>query len=153
MWQVPERYWVTSGAAEGGTELNAFDNALLSAGVGNLNLIRVSSILPKGALRMYERPSHLAEGTLAPTVYSVAESETAGQIISSCVGVGRSKDKYGVIFEHAGAMSAAHAEEIVRNQVEEAFARRGLDLHDLILESCEHRVEHFGCTVAAVMLW
>lgn len=153
MWQVPERYWVTSGAAEGGTELNAFDNALLAAGVGNLNLIRVSSILPKGAQRMYERPSHLVEGTLAPMVYSVAESDTPGQVIASCVGIGRSKDRYGVIFEHAGPMTAAEAEAVVRQQVEEAFARRGLDLHELILESCEHRVERHGCTVAAVMLW
>ncbi|MFN8532843.1 MAG: arginine decarboxylase, pyruvoyl-dependent [Dehalococcoidia bacterium] len=153
MWQVPERYWVTSGAAEGGTALNAFDNALLAGGVGNLNLIRVSSILPKGAQRMHERPSHLVEGTLAPVVYSVAESETEGQIIASCVGVGRSKDRYGVIFEHAGPMTARHAEAIVRRQVEEAFKNRGLDLEELILESCEHRVARYGCTVAAVMLW
>jgi arginine decarboxylase len=153
MWQVPERYWVTSGRAEGGTELNAFDNALLAAGIGNLNLIRVSSVLPRGATRMFERPAEFPEGTLMPMVYSVAESASKGAIIASCVGVGRSKDAYGVIFEHAGPMTAGHAEAVVRKQVEEAFAQRGLELHELILESSEHRVEHFGCTVAAVMLW
>ena len=36
----------TAGHAEGGTTLNAFDNALLAAGIGNINLIKVSSILP-----------------------------------------------------------------------------------------------------------
>ncbi|GIW09471.1 MAG: pyruvoyl-dependent arginine decarboxylase [Dehalococcoidia bacterium] len=153
MWRVPEYYWITAGAAEGGSELNAFDNALLAAGVGNLNLIRVSSILPRGARRMEGRPEHLVEGTLTPAVYSVAESSTPGQLIASCVGVGRSADQYGVIFEHAGAMTAGEAEAIVRRQIEEAFARRGLALHELVLKSCEHCVERYGCTVAAVMLW
>ena len=36
----------TAGHAEGGTALNAFDNALLAAGIGNINLIKISSILP-----------------------------------------------------------------------------------------------------------
>ena len=36
----------TVGHAEGGTPLNAFDNALLAAGIGNINLVKVSSIIP-----------------------------------------------------------------------------------------------------------
>ena len=45
--KTPNAIWASAGAAEGDTELNAFDNALLAAQVGNLNLIRVSSVLPK----------------------------------------------------------------------------------------------------------
>lgn len=40
------RYTLVSGVGSGNTELNAFDNALYNAGVGNYNLIKVSSILP-----------------------------------------------------------------------------------------------------------
>ena len=40
----------TAGNAEGGTSLNAFDNALLAAGIGNINLVRISSILPPDVL-------------------------------------------------------------------------------------------------------
>ena len=36
----------TSGHAEGGSSLNAFDNALLVAGIGNINLVKISSIVP-----------------------------------------------------------------------------------------------------------
>ena len=39
---------ITSGRAEGPTKLNAFDNALLNAKIGDINLIKVSSILPSG---------------------------------------------------------------------------------------------------------
>ena len=41
---------ITSGKAEGPSKLNAFDNALLDAGIGDVNLIKVSSILPKNTL-------------------------------------------------------------------------------------------------------
>lgn len=40
---------ITSGKSEGPTKLNAFDNALLDAGIGNVNLIPVSSIIPASA--------------------------------------------------------------------------------------------------------
>ena len=48
-WPTPNRLWLASGGAEGTTELNAFDNALLAGGIGNLNLIKVSSVVPQGA--------------------------------------------------------------------------------------------------------
>ena len=35
--KTPNAIWASAGAAEGDTELNAFDNALLAAQVGNLN--------------------------------------------------------------------------------------------------------------------
>lgn len=41
-------YTLVGGSGEGATRLNAFDAALLDAGVGNTNLIKLSSILPPG---------------------------------------------------------------------------------------------------------
>lgn len=46
MLQTPKKYFVTAGSAEGNNQLNAFDHALLKSGIGNLNLLRVTSILP-----------------------------------------------------------------------------------------------------------
>lgn len=40
------QYTLVSSVGSGSTELNAFDNALCNAGVGNYNLVKVSSILP-----------------------------------------------------------------------------------------------------------
>jgi arginine decarboxylase len=47
---------ITSGASEARTELAAFDAALLSAGVGNFNLIRLSSVIPAGSTIVEKRP-------------------------------------------------------------------------------------------------
>ena len=50
---------ITSGKSEGPTKLNAFDNALLDAGIGNVNLIPVSSIIPASA-KIVELPPILS---------------------------------------------------------------------------------------------
>ncbi|MCS7002155.1 MAG: arginine decarboxylase, pyruvoyl-dependent [Dehalococcoidia bacterium] len=153
MWNVPSYFWMTAGVAEGGTPLNAFDNALLAAGIGNFNLIRVSSVLPAKVKQAHCRPTQFPEGSLMPTAYQVAESATPGEIIAACVGIGRTPDDYGLIFELAGAMTADEAEQIVRQQIQEAFARRGIELAEMCVRSCQHEVVANGCAVAAVMLW
>ena len=150
-WPTPNALWVTAGAAEGTTELNAFDNALLAAGIGNLNLIKVSSIVPRGA-DLLDAPPVTAPGALAPTVYSVVHGDTAGETICAAVGIGIGKDSYGMIFEHHGT-SREETERIVGGMVEEGFARRSLPLERLVVHVAEHRVKRVGCAVAAVVLW
>ena len=46
--KTPTTHTFVSGASEGYTPLNAFDGALLAAGVGNTNLVKMSSIVPPG---------------------------------------------------------------------------------------------------------
>lgn len=152
MWRVPERLWVTSGAAEGGTPLNAFDNALLAAEIGNYNLIKVSSIIPQGA-RLQEVQPDLLAGALVPAVVAHLGSDQPGVEISSAVGLGFGRDSHGMIMEHSCIGPAERAEAEVRKMVEQAFARRGMDLHAVVIRSCSHRVVNVGCTVAAVILW
>ena len=74
----------TAGHAEGGTTLNAFDNALLAAGIGNINLIKVSSILPP-EVPVIELPK-IKPGALVPTAYAAMTSETPGETVAAAVG-------------------------------------------------------------------
>ena len=50
--RVPDVYWQCQGTAEGYTELNAFDGALLAAGIGDTNLLKISSIVPPAGQRV-----------------------------------------------------------------------------------------------------
>ena len=149
--QVPNAIWASAGAAEGDTELNAFDNALLAAQVGNLNLIRVSSVLPQDAT-VLEAPPQITPGSLVPTVYSVQVSAQAGETVAAAVGIGVADGSHGMIFESHGA-SRHQVEASVRQMIDAGFARRGLRLQEVIVRSIEHRVERIGCAVAAVVLW
>ncbi len=149
--QIPDAVWASAGSAEGDTELNAFDNALLAAQVGNLNLIRVSSVLPQDALVLVQ-PPQITPGSLVPTVYTVQVSTRPGAMIAAAVGIGVAEGSHGMIYESHGA-SQNEVEAAVRQMINEGFARRGLNLREIIVRSIEHKVERIGCAVAAVVLW
>ena len=150
-WSAPNVFWLASGSAEGATPINAFDNALLNAGVGNLNLVKVSSVVPTGAV-MLDQSIPIGPGTLVPAVYATRHSNVPGEYIASVIGIGLSEDSHGMIFEHSSD-SAEKAERAVRNMVEDAFNQRGMKLARLMIRMAEHRVESLGCTVSAVVLW
>jgi arginine decarboxylase len=149
--QIPNVIWASAGAAEGDTELNAFDNALLAARVGNLNLIRVSSVLPEHATVVHE-PLEITPGALVPTVYSVQVSAKPGDMVAAAVGIGVAEGSHGMIYESHGT-SVDEVEATVRQMIDEGFARRGLRLKEVVVRSIEHKVERIGCAVAAVVLW
>lgn len=90
---------ITSGKSEGPTKLNAFDNALLDAGIGNVNLIEVSSIVPPGA-KIIPLPK-FEVGSMVKCVLAKKISERKDDLISASVAVAMSKD-FGCIAEHSG---------------------------------------------------
>lgn len=151
MLPVPQRYFLTAACAEGESRLNAFDNALLAGRIGNVNLIRVSSILPPGAV--YDPRLELPPGALVPTAYGSIISETPGELIAAAVGVGLSENTFGVIMEFSGKCSREEAYENIDRMLEEAFKRRGMKLVEKKIAACEHRVVRIGCCLAAVPLW
>jgi arginine decarboxylase len=148
---IPNAVWASAGAAEGDTELNAFDNALLEARIGNLNLIRVSSVLPEGAA-VLDEPLTITPGSLVPTVYASHVSSRPGETIAAAIGIGVGDASHGMIYESHGR-SRFEAESAVRQMIDEGFTRRGLRLKNVIVRSIEHRVDRIGCTVAAAVLW
>jgi arginine decarboxylase len=142
----------TSGHAEGGTPLNAFDNALLAARIGNVNLVKVSSIVPP-EVSIIELPK-LQPGAIVPTAYSAMTSDVPGERIAAAVGYALPDDpgKNGVIMEFHGATSRRHAEDAIRAMLDEAFRVRGETIHEMRIFAVEHTVERVGCALAAIAL-
>ncbi|MCY0899007.1 MAG: arginine decarboxylase, pyruvoyl-dependent [Firmicutes bacterium] len=152
MLPMLHKFTVVAGAAEGPTRLNAFDHALLRAGIGNVNLIRVSSILPPNAVE--EPVLRVEPGSLVPTAYGTIIAEEPGALIAAAVAVGiGASNEYGVIMEFSGHCSQREAAEIVERMAREAFRERGRRIERVIVKAVEHRVETIGCAFAAVALW
>ncbi|MCK4777341.1 MAG: arginine decarboxylase, pyruvoyl-dependent [Actinomycetia bacterium] len=151
MNRKPDIIFFTKGKSEGKTALNAFDNALLDAKIGNLNLSRVSSIVPKGV--RIKKELFIAPGSVVPCVYSSIVSSEKGEILSACVGAGLSKDSFGLIFEYAHKGTAKIAEEIVRKMIDEGFENRSISLDKVVIISVEHKVQRIGSAIAAAVLW
>lgn len=142
----------TTGHAEGGTPLNAFDNALLAAGIGNVNLIKVSSILPPD-VPVIDLPK-IKPGALVPTAYAAMTSDVPGETIAAAVGYAVPDDpsRNGVIMEFHGRATRDEAERRIRAMLDEAFRVRGEQIRDLRVFAVEHTVERTGCALAAITL-
>ncbi|HHX73730.1 MAG TPA: arginine decarboxylase, pyruvoyl-dependent [Firmicutes bacterium] len=151
MLPTPKKFKIVAAAAEGKQKLTAFDNALLAAGIGNVNLVRISSILPPSAEQDQELV--LPPGSLVPTAYGSIVCDEPGMRIAAAVGIGFSADTFGVIMEYSGTCSKGEAEEKIKRMLEEAFASRGMPLVKTEIRSVEHTVRSVGCAFAAVALW
>ncbi len=145
------KLYLVSGKGEGSTPLNAFDKALLDAGIGDVNLIKVSSIVPPNAEVVIEKPN-LPRGALVPCVYAERTSKRPGERIAVALAVGIAEDGFGVVMESEGE-TAEEAVEKATKMVEEAFKFRGLRLERILQISVEHQVVNCGGVVAACVYW
>ena len=156
-WKIPKIVVLTKGVGAGNNELTAFDKALLRAGIGNLNLIKVSSIIPPGAkvVKVEDCILDLPKGALIPAVYTQIISSTKGLTISSAIGVGIPKEleQNGMILEASIQGPSEKAETLVRQMIVEAFEAREMELAETVIISSEAQsAHHIVCTVAAALL-
>jgi arginine decarboxylase len=153
IYEVPSHFFLCAGRSEGYSPLNAFDQALLAAGVGDTNLVRMSSILPPRC-RQVEAFS-LPGGALVPVAYAKMGSSTPGQVIASAVAIGVPEDPSlpGLIMEHHGQGSLDEILSQVREMAIRGMDHRSRPIADVISTGIEHKVEEHGATFAGVVLW
>jgi len=151
--KTPTHYFLVSGASEGFAPLNAFDGALLRAGIGDTNLVKMSSIVPPRCQLI--PPVALPPGALVPTAYASLTSEVPGEIISSAVAVALPEDPAhaGLIMEYSARGRREEIEAFVRNMAVEGMKFRNRKIRDLSSIAIEHQVKKVGATFAAVVLW
>jgi arginine decarboxylase len=151
--KMPTRYFLASGASDGYTPLNAFDGALLQAGIGNTNIVKMSSIVPPHCKLV--APFALPPGALVPTAYAAITSDVPGEIISAGIAVALPEDENqnGLIMEYSAQGERAKIEEIVRNMAMEGMMLRGWKIKDLKSIAIEYKVKKIGAALAAVVLW
>lgn len=155
MTETPNMYCLVRGSAEGRTRLNAFDKALLNAGVGDTNLMRMSSILPPAAQQHDIGDIELPKGGLIPLAYATIDGNTPGRLISAAVAVGIPEDDSlpGVIMEYEDHADLDTVEGIVRQMVIDGFEYRNRELKEIKSYGIEHRINTCGAVFAAAVLW
>lgn len=151
--QTPTKFFLVAGSSEGYTPLNAFDGALLDAGIGNTNLVKMSSIIPPNCEEI--KPVSLPYGALVPVAYASISSDLEGEVISAAVAAAVPKDpaKPGLIMEYSSRGRKKDIEKIVRKMAEKGLQMRHEEIGEIKSISIEHRVKKIGTAFAAVVLW
>jgi arginine decarboxylase len=153
VFKTPTQFFLVSGTSDGYTRLNAFDGALLSAGIGNTNLVRMSSIVPPHCEQI--RPIPLPPGALVPVAYASITCDVPGEMISAGVAVALPEDQNqnGLIMEYSAKGPKEEIEEMVRQMAIEGMKLRGWEIRDLQSVTTEYRIKKVGAAFAAVVLW
>ncbi|RTZ91663.1 MAG: arginine decarboxylase, pyruvoyl-dependent [Deltaproteobacteria bacterium] len=149
-----QHFFFATGSAEGATPLNAFDGALLASGIGNTNLIKISSILPPGC-ELMDCPLPMVPGKLIPVAYGSIYSDIPGERIAAGVAVAIPEDETlpGVIMEYSSRGHKEEIETIVRGMAEEAFKVRKFPLKEILSKAVDYVSKGSGAVFAGVALW
>lgn len=140
---------IVSGKDEGPTKLNAFDNALSDAGIGDVNLIKVSSMLA-GNAEIVDLPT-LEAGSMVNCVLSEITSDVPGEEITAVIALAIGEE-LGCVVETTGRDVKAddlidEAEFMVRYMMD----KRGVEIKDLIIKHSTTTVKNIASVVASVV--
>jgi len=149
---VPKEFFVTSGkATDQVSALNAFDLALMRAGIAQCNLVQVSSILPPKAKEVRRR--RMPIGAITYTVLARMDGNEGETVGAGIAWVWEKEQLYGVVAEAHGYMDRRALEEILNWKVHEMAKNRGIELGKI-----EYRIEilgvpmdHYGSVVSALV--
>ena len=151
--KVPDIFFPAFGHSEGMSELNAFDGALLAAGIGDTKLVKMSSIVPPSCRRI--DPKRLPFGALVPVAFASMTSANPGEWVAASVACAIPEDPNlaGLIMEHHGLGRAADIEAQVREMAIAGMKHRERPYRQILSFSSEHQVVKCGAAFAGLVLW
>ncbi len=149
---VPSKFFITSSSAVSEvSDLNAFDKALISAGIGEQNLVSVSSVIPIGA-ECVER-CEMPMGAVTHCVLAQMRG-SEGETISAGIAYAYRKDgKGGYVAEGHIHGSADSLREILSWKMDEMARIRGVEFEEVEFRTEELSIpmDNYGCCVAALV--
>ena len=150
-----EHFYIGAGVGCGKTCLTSFDEALMRAGVGNYNLLRVSSILPAGCIEV-KRVS-LTEGNPLYIAYASITSNIPNDYIAAAISVGIPDDdtKVGVIMEFSAHCRKKDAITAAEAMVLEAMGKRKSRVKQILTQACEtiSNGECYSTAFSGIAMW
>ena len=144
------RITVRTGSGTGRTRLSAFDAALREAGVADLNLITLSSVVPPGStvVEAHEPLAH-DHGDRLWCVLATAGSEQHGEVVWAGLGWARETTSGAGVFveHHSGSEEALRAQ--ITLSLEDLCASRGWrDVESSTVVASAHCVDDPVCALA-----
>lgn len=149
---LPSCYTIVSGQGFSKYALVAFDNALLDAGIGDYNLVKVSSILP--AECHYEECIDIKKGSIIYAAYSSVTLDEKGKGTTAvAVAIPLNDTENGVIFETSSVCDDAESD--VCNMCIEAMKNRNRIIKELKSSSItiSGKTGGYVCAISAVVMW
>ncbi|WGI17369.1 arginine decarboxylase, pyruvoyl-dependent [Methanonatronarchaeum sp. AMET-Sl] len=146
----PNKISIVSGTGESDSQLNAYDRALQKAGIGDLNLITVSSILPENC-EIVEKPE-IPQGAFVPSVIA-KETSIKTEVISAAIAVAECEEGIGLICEHSSPTIEKATVNKTIKMVKEMAKDRNKKIKKIHIKSEQTIPQNCGAAIAAAVFW
>lgn len=140
---------IVSGKSEGPTKLNAFDNALSNAGIGDVNLIKVSSML-SGNAKIEQLPK-LKPGAMVNCVLSEVTSDNPGDEITAVIALAIG-EPLGCVVETSGINK--NPDDLIdeaKKMVTYMMEKRNVKIKELQVEYSTTKVKTIASVISSVV--
>jgi len=152
MQLIPKKYFITSGRAVSEVSgLNAFDRALVSAGIGEQNLVAVSSVIPEGSVKI--DPVSIDMGAVTHCVISQMRGKNEEIISAGIAYAYRTDGKGGYIVEGHLHGSAGSLRAELDRKIKEMSKIRNTTFGEtfFVIEDMHVPEGLYGCCIAALV--
>ena len=156
---IPKAFFVTSGVGMDPDQSSAFDLALQDAGIGECNLVEVSSILPAKAVEVDRTSAMITPGNITFCVISRADGHS-GELIGAGIGYGwlgqeteEAQREFGIICEHHGHYSKEYIAEKIQERLYRMAEVRNKKIvtKKSVVESIGVEKDKFGSVVVVLV--
>jgi len=149
---IPKEFFTTSGRAISSvSKLNAFDIALEKAGIGQCNLVSVSSILPPNCKEVEWK--EIPIGAITYAVIAQMEGEGEENIGAGITWGWEKEGNYGLVAEAHGHLDQRGLRESLEEKLREMARVRGIEIAGINYRTEVLRVppNHYGSVVVALV--
>ncbi|PSN83491.1 hypothetical protein B9P99_04865 [Candidatus Marsarchaeota G1 archaeon OSP_B] len=152
---LPKAFFLTKGKASSDiSPLNAFDEALMVAGITQCNIVSVSSILPPNAKEV--EPVPITPGTITFAVLARMDGgsrETIGAGVGYAMCTTLSGSGYGIVAEAHGYKDERALKAELKHKLEQMAKIRKMSIQSVkfVVESMEVPRGKDGCVIAALV--
>ena len=149
---IPSKFFIVSSSAVSKvSDLNAFDRALIDAGIGEQNLLSVSSVIPKDAELI--PPKTLPMGAVTHCVLAQMRG-SEGETISAGIAYALRKDgNGGYVAEGHIYGSKDSLKEILSLKMKEMGKMRNVEFGEVkyAIEELSIPMDHYGACIASLV--
>ena len=152
MYLLPCEFFVTSASAFSEvSDLNAFDMALISMGIGEQNLVAVSSVIPAGAVEVNVKD--MPRGAVTHCVLAQIRGSESETISAGIAYAFRKDGNGGYVAEGRMHGSKASLKDTLKRKMNEMAKCRGIELDDVryVTEELSVPKGHYGACLAALV--
>jgi len=149
---VPREFFLTSGRGVSTVSpMNAFDRALMEAGIAQCNLLPVSSIIPPGCRE--RRWKKLDPGTITPVILAKAEGSSGETIGAGLAWAWEKEGRLGLVAEVYGHYDRKALTMCLEARVKEMAEARGVEIGEINMRFEVMKVPQgaFGCVLVALV--